>query len=536
TMPTTTINSSDVENRFWWFDWVPITVNDTTQFSNKSKYTLDCYAALCKMYINIIKNLRPSDGIRFGMYWDDGESSFDSVWRYQNQNHVWCTYLKAKQAYIGFDDFILHPYFTGIHHNSDALSLTGDAFFNTTLINIKTYLQQNIGKDALALPFLSNELPTNSKIWLTEWDILASGASNFNNKIFNTFLDAYYYSEFLFGLIEMNTIGTRKNLYSISNKYLFNNLFSSAVSGSSHFQIAYNASHSTQLTNTSATFKKRILYHTQKILLPIINNTKGYKFVNVPNGGFTNVPTGVKIRVFKKDALGTPAIGENAGELIIYYYNTSGSSQTLNLNTYLSSISQNVISGYSLRYNPTSNKYKFTLWSDKMSASRGKTVLNTSETLSNNASVTIQFRDGYLSGSSGETELLINSSDLDASSNFKINKYEIGYIRVPLIYGASAMRKAKETEENFNLLKGNNFSIYPNPAKDNITLEYAGEINKNAILEIFDMKGELQYQKNIEIQDGINKYNIITNNLSKGTYIIKLKNNTEIKTEKIIIE
>ena len=525
-MQTKTISSSDVESLFWWHVPTPVY---SSNFDPNTTYTLDCYAALCKMYINIIKNLRPNDSIRFGMFWNAGGTSFDGVWRYQYNNHSWCDYLKTKQTYIGFDDYILHPYFK----NESAFTLSGDVFFDTSLTNINAYLQQGFGASAQGLDFLRDELPAESKIWLTEWDILGAGAFNFNTKLSNTFLDAYFYSEFLFDLVEANTIPTRKNLFSISNKYGFNSQYASGSYGGL-FHVAYSASDSTQLTNSSATFKKKVLYHIQKILLPIINNTKDYKYINIANGGFTSLPNGVKIRVFKRDTTGTPTVGGNAGELLIYFYNTSGTAQTLNLNGYLSNISQNIIPGTSLRYNSTNNKYKFTLWSDKMSASRGKIASLNDETIYNDATKTIRFRDGYLSGSSGEAETLIDANDLDSSSNFKINRYEIGYIRIPLVYGASAQRKAKENDETEILMQ--KFSIYPNPAKDYITIEYAGEPNKTATIELYNLMGQLAKQKTIEIKEGINQYNIITQELAKGMYVVKLKNGTEIKTEKIIIQ
>ena len=75
-------------------------------------------------------------------------------------------------------------------------------------------------------------------------------------------------------------------------------------------------------------------------------------------------------------------------------------------------------------------------------------------------------------------------------------------------------------------------SIYPNPASDFLTLTIIGDIVKTQfIASLYDINGKLQKSKNITAD----KTKITINNLTPGTYFLKVTDNKKvIKSFKII--
>jgi hypothetical protein len=63
------------------------------------------------------------------------------------------------------------------------------------------------------------------------------------------------------------------------------------------------------------------------------------------------------------------------------------------------------------------------------------------------------------------------------------------------------------------------FSIYPNPAKDIITVDL--DSKNTSLVSIFSVDGKLISEKNITQKD-----NIDIHNLTKGVYLLKVSNNT----------
>lgn len=76
------------------------------------------------------------------------------------------------------------------------------------------------------------------------------------------------------------------------------------------------------------------------------------------------------------------------------------------------------------------------------------------------------------------------------------------------------------------------FVLYPNPASNQVTIDFSQELNFN--ISIFDISGRMVFSKNY--QDSFAKIDV--NNLSSGTYILKANSSNQslIHTEKLIIE
>lgn len=76
------------------------------------------------------------------------------------------------------------------------------------------------------------------------------------------------------------------------------------------------------------------------------------------------------------------------------------------------------------------------------------------------------------------------------------------------------------------------YNIYPNPAKDNITIDFNGSYNEKSLLNIYNIFGSLiktetlnQNQQNINIRD-----------LSNGLYLVIIKSKESTQNQKLIIQ
>jgi len=87
------------------------------------------------------------------------------------------------------------------------------------------------------------------------------------------------------------------------------------------------------------------------------------------------------------------------------------------------------------------------------------------------------------------------------------------------------------SENNIKL----DFSVYPNPANDKITLEFLSD-NSNIInLSITNIIGVKIKEFSIIPSNGVNRLNIDLNNMSNGIYFVNFNNNILKYTEKVII-
>ncbi|GAA3638150.1 T9SS type A sorting domain-containing protein [Flavivirga jejuensis] len=82
---------------------------------------------------------------------------------------------------------------------------------------------------------------------------------------------------------------------------------------------------------------------------------------------------------------------------------------------------------------------------------------------------------------------------------------------------------------SLNDISTSNFKIYPNPAKDYITIQ-SKDLKINSI-EIFDLLGKSIYSK---IEPSDNKINV--SNFSKGIYLLKLESEGKSLAKKIVVQ
>lgn len=87
---------------------------------------------------------------------------------------------------------------------------------------------------------------------------------------------------------------------------------------------------------------------------------------------------------------------------------------------------------------------------------------------------------------------------------------------------------------NYNIFNKSYFTIFPNPAKDNFTLQY-DVAQENASVSLYDISGRIMYQNTLSSTAG--ELQVNTGNYQAGIYIVVVKqNNKVIQQEKLIIE
>lgn len=99
------------------------------------------------------------------------------------------------------------------------------------------------------------------------------------------------------------------------------------------------------------------------------------------------------------------------------------------------------------------------------------------------------------------------------------------------------LRIAKpETETKSKGIISDEFYMYPNPANNEITINYASTEDKNIFIRVYNNLGVLLLNKNNKISFGENRININTTDLPNGIYLISIENEREIYSDKFIIQ
>lgn len=86
------------------------------------------------------------------------------------------------------------------------------------------------------------------------------------------------------------------------------------------------------------------------------------------------------------------------------------------------------------------------------------------------------------------------------------------------------------------LLDDNNISIYPNPAKDRLTLEINSIKSTKINVMIIDLMGKIAMKQSFTVDQGISKNLMQLDVLNKGIYLIKIQSGNEVYSEKLIID
>lgn len=86
-----------------------------------------------------------------------------------------------------------------------------------------------------------------------------------------------------------------------------------------------------------------------------------------------------------------------------------------------------------------------------------------------------------------------------------------------------------------NQISSPQLSLYPNPAHSVATISWPYENGASATLLVTDLTGKIVYQDNIQMVAQNNEYTFDVSTFAKGTYVVSLRQNTKVYSEKLIV-
>jgi hypothetical protein len=78
--------------------------------------------------------------------------------------------------------------------------------------------------------------------------------------------------------------------------------------------------------------------------------------------------------------------------------------------------------------------------------------------------------------------------------------------------------------------------VYPNPARENLTVEYTNTGNEKVTIELLNLLGQYRIVTQPESNTGLNRLRLDTRTLAAGVYLLKISSTLESKTVRVIIE
>ena len=140
---------------------------------------------------------------------------------------------------------------------------------------------------------------------------------------------------------------------------------------------------------------------------------------------------------------------------------------------------------------------------------------------------------GSLGGSWGQSVVDLSKLGVTSGSNIKF-RFELGtdgcngiegwYLDEVYVYNCSTL--AVEDSQ-----KKNSITIFPNPTSGFVTIQNKSNDNLKNV-EVYNAAGQLI--KNFNLNNGFNKASLDMSQLANGTYILKVKSETENNTVKVI--
>ena len=78
--------------------------------------------------------------------------------------------------------------------------------------------------------------------------------------------------------------------------------------------------------------------------------------------------------------------------------------------------------------------------------------------------------------------------------------------------------------------------MYPNPASESVNITFSAENAENGELSVMNLMGQLVYSSNVEVMEGYNFINLPVKQLNSGIYMVTIRTNTGISTQKLIVK
>ena len=109
-------------------------------------------------------------------------------------------------------------------------------------------------------------------------------------------------------------------------------------------------------------------------------------------------------------------------------------------------------------------------------------------------------------------------------------------VKITVKLGNMANKAEFDTDDKGDELSQPQFKVFPNPINEAFVLQYISDEIGTANIRLFDAAGRLVYQKEVEVQEGLNHQECEVKNLVDGMYLMQFVMGAEIKhTEKLLM-
>ena len=78
--------------------------------------------------------------------------------------------------------------------------------------------------------------------------------------------------------------------------------------------------------------------------------------------------------------------------------------------------------------------------------------------------------------------------------------------------------------------------MYPNPATETVNISFSAENAESGVITVMNMMGQTVYTSNLEVNEGYNFITLPVKQLTTGMYMVTLRTNTGISTQKLIVK
>lgn len=115
---------------------------------------------------------------------------------------------------------------------------------------------------------------------------------------------------------------------------------------------------------------------------------------------------------------------------------------------------------------------------------------------------------------------------------FEIDANEIGtYNKTTEVCQGMWQDHTSVTSRNISDVK-----IYPNPAENVVNIAFSSENAENGVVSVMNLVGQTVYTQPVEIVDGANLITVPVNRFNSGVYMVTIRTNTGITTQKLIVK
>jgi Secretion system C-terminal sorting domain len=124
---------------------------------------------------------------------------------------------------------------------------------------------------------------------------------------------------------------------------------------------------------------------------------------------------------------------------------------------------------------------------------------------------------------------------IELKPGFVAEKGSIFEASISLPEVAGGVKNLPNKKDNNTQMQNISHRLFPNPSSDNFTLEIQADSEGKADILVFNALGGLQLSKLFILNKGFQQISINCNNWAAGLYMVSIKINDTVKTERLVI-